>query len=124
MIGDEKNIVVVDDDDSILEMLSERLQDFIPGVIVHCYDNTELALEELEYSGDEIDLIITDYNVPELNGDGLAKKAKEFTDCPIILFSGNSSVVHSAPEELFKIAIVKDKPLQLIEEVKELLGIS
>lgn len=117
-----KEIIIVDDQHDILDIVSESIRGYDKDANIYLFDNTESALEEVSYSGENIDLIITDYNVPDLNGDGFARKAKEYTNCPIILFSGNTLVTKgSCYSDLFTKKIVKGNLSELLAIVKDLL---
>lgn len=115
-----KEVIVIDDDLEILDLIHTIIKTVDEHACIHLFDNTEMALEELEYSQDMIDLIITDYNVPELNGDGFAREAKKITDCPIILYSGSDILNDTRIDGLFinKISKGNLKGLQIqIEEI-------
>ena len=115
-----KEVIVIDDDLEILDLIHTIIKTVDEHACIHLFDNTEMALEELEYSQDMIDLIITDYNVPELNGDGFAREAKKITDCPIILYSGSDILDDTRIDGLFinKISKGNLKGLQIqIEEI-------
>ena len=80
-----KTILVVDDEESLLELTSEILKQHEFNVF--CANSGEEALEVLEQHA--IDLLITDVIMPDMDGYQLAAKVKEnFPDTNIQLVSG------------------------------------
>lgn len=77
---------MVDDDHICLELLSNLLLE-CAGIAPYCTMNGEEALEAMEEK--EFDLIITDFNMPDMNGIELAKQVKVIApNTPMILNSG------------------------------------
>lgn len=123
-MGRAKEIIVVDDDHDILDLVQTIIEDVDNTAHVHLFDNTESALEEVGYSGDDVDLIVTDFCVPKLNGDKFAARVQECTSCtcPIILFSGSSSIHHTDFGSLFTNKISKSNPTELLSTIHHLLN--
>ncbi len=69
----DKPIMVVDDDPMVLMMLKDTLEE--AGYKVATFDNAADALAELEKG--EIELVVSDHNMPELTGLDLLKKVNE-----------------------------------------------
>jgi len=78
-----KRILIVDNDETILEALAIRLQDQ-GHECVHAHSGSE-ALEIFEES--EIDLIITDLNMPGCDGIALAESVRESSNVPIVIMT-------------------------------------
>lgn len=79
-----RKVMVVDDDNTFREMLSESLRynQYSPFSVA----GSELALEELRNG--EIDAVITDIKMPGMDGIALMKKIKElYPDLPVILIT-------------------------------------
>jgi CheY-like chemotaxis protein len=86
------NILYVEDDRDILENISEILEDLCDRLITA--SNGKEALELFNHHGD-IDLIITDINMPEMNGLELISEIKNIDEnIPILITSANSDHDH------------------------------
>jgi two-component system chemotaxis response regulator CheY len=119
-----KTILAVDDSSSMRQMVSFTLKDAGYDVI-EAVDGKE-GLSKLESS--EVHMVITDLNMPNVNGIELIKKARTIEQCkfiPIVLLTTESE---DAKKKEAKTAgatgcIVKPfKPEQLISVVKKLIG--
>ena len=122
-----KKVMTVDDSASIRMMVQFTLKDL--GYEILMASNGKEALEKLtNIKMQKIDLLITDFNMPELNGVGLVKKVRELPEyrfIPIIMlttefqpekkFEGRSAGVSSWLVKPFK-------PEQLVTVVKRMLG--
>ena len=86
----DEHILIVDDDLFTREMLSEILLD--SGFIVHTALNGLDALEKYKEHPD-IKLIVSDMNMPQMNGLELIKKLRENqSDVPLIILTGNNEI--------------------------------
>lgn len=86
--GDEK-ILFVDDELPVVEAFAPSLKKL--GYRVDITTSPEAALEIIEQSPDYYDLLITDYNMPKLNGAELARQAYRLNQAmPVIICSGFS----------------------------------
>lgn len=86
-----KNIIVVDDDKDLLKLTSEVLKQ--NNYIVHAFTNANKALKALEKSA--FDLVITDIQMPTMDGFAFAKAIKETTiynNQPIIAVTGRNDL--------------------------------
>lgn len=82
---DTKRILVVDDQESMRSMLTDLL-DMMGHQTLTAAGGTE-ALERLR--DQVIDLVITDLNMPEMDGMELTKRIKSATpDVPVIVITG------------------------------------
>lgn len=83
-----QNILIVDDDEKHLDILSVILIGE-GGHEIFAVSSAIKAIEILEKKADEIDLIISDVNMPEMCGIELTKFVKQhYPDIPVILCSG------------------------------------
>ena len=83
-----KRILIVDDDPDIRLSLLTFLE--AQGYMCHEAENGHTALERLD--SQDFDLIITDYQMPKMDGLELIKKLSEYPDykgIPIIMISGS-----------------------------------
>jgi DNA-binding NtrC family response regulator len=80
-----KRILVVDDQESMREMLADLLD--MMGLESHTVGSGEEALRELDAGG--IDLVITDLNMPQMDGMELMKQVKaRHPGMPVIVITG------------------------------------
>ena len=75
-------ILVVDDTDAVLEVLFDVLS--LDHEVIVENDPEQV----MKYFDNSFDLVITDYDMPYLNGLVLSKKIKDKFDIPIIMLSG------------------------------------
>lgn len=81
-------ILLVDDNEGILYLLAEAL--IISGYSVSVAKNGSEALKKL--NSRFFDLIITDYEMPDIDGISLIKKARElFPEIEAVVITGNPS---------------------------------
>ncbi len=86
--GTEK-ILFVDDEDYLAEVGKEMLEDY--GYEVESLTSSKKALKIFQEYPDRFDLLITDYTMPDLNGEELARQIqKKRPDLPIIMCTGIS----------------------------------
>ncbi len=83
------SILVVEDDESLAEALQDTLQ--MAGYRVCMAENGLMALHLLEH--EVVDLIISDINMPKMDGHSLLKKVRlQFPDIPIILMTAYGTI--------------------------------
>ncbi len=83
------SILVLDDDEMSLVVIRDALQN--DGFDVHCYDSPAAALAE--YEAGQYDLIISDYFMPELNGDGFLKRIRNIDSrTPFVFLTANTDI--------------------------------
>lgn len=86
---DSLSILVVDDSRDMLELLRRQLNDL--GMNPFVSDNVVDGIEILEST--EIDLLITDLNMPKIGGEQLIRYASEhFQNLPILVITGYPSI--------------------------------
>lgn len=82
--GRDRNILLVDDDDRVRELLGDALQ--LYGYRVRQASSGQQALEMLD---SDVDLLLTDFAMPELNGAQMARIARERFPClPVVFLTG------------------------------------
>ncbi|PIP01828.1 MAG: response regulator [Zetaproteobacteria bacterium CG12_big_fil_rev_8_21_14_0_65_54_13] len=84
-----KQLLLVDDDQTVLDMMTEVLTDF--GHYVTSAPSARHALNLFMSAGNAFDLLITDICMPEMNGVELIKAVRAHNETlPIIAISGFS----------------------------------
>lgn len=87
---DRINVLHVDDDSALVELCSEFLERKDDRISVHTETRPSDALDYL--AAETVDCIISDYDMPELNGLELLDEVREeYPDLPFILFTGKGS---------------------------------
>ena len=96
MEQNNKRVLVVDDDPDLRYMLSARLVSV--GYKVYGAANGWEALEQLDKHS--IDVILTDFHMPEMNGFGLLSNCRvKWPGTPVVFFSGEQDdMAHEAVE--------------------------
>lgn len=85
--GNNKKILVVDDNKDVLKVLKKGLQKL--GYKVTTEDNCKAILQKFEKEYSLFDMVITDYMMPEIKGDEIAVRIKEIKkDVKVILMTG------------------------------------
>lgn len=113
-------ILIVDDEYLIADILGFALED--EGYLVEKASNGSKALEALKEK--RVQLVITDYMMPLLNGEELVRAMREdptLSELPVILMSG-AQASQGCPA-LF--AAIFDKPFdmdEMIAKVRQLLS--
>lgn len=120
--GPDKTILLADDEDSILELLTDLLESYDYKVIKAGNGAEVLKIFKKKM---HIDLMIIDRKMPEMDGAECIMKLREadYTN-PIILTSGSGSINSDAYIKKLAVQKVMTKPydfIELLEEVKLLL---
>lgn len=110
---DLKKIMVVDDTSSITFILGQYLKD--EGIQnVEIFEDPELAVENIKKNGAP-DFIITDYNMPGMNGIEFLKKVNSDRDVQaIIMTSSPTDVSFKNGEKTYEVI---EKKLGFIEKI-------
>jgi DNA-binding NtrC family response regulator len=83
-------IVLVDDDRAILEVVANFIQ-AVFAADVRCFDTPAAALHDFEMHPDECRLVITDFDMPGMNGtELLLAMRRRSPGLQAIVFSGSS----------------------------------
>jgi len=116
-----KEILVVDDDCDCLVLVRLILEQ--AGMTVHCAASGEEVLPQI--ANESFSLMITDLNMPRLNGLELARKALAIAPCmPVVLVSGDitAEIPSMAAEAgIVKILAKPFHPEELLETVRSLV---
>ena len=96
MERNNKSVLVVDDNSDLRYLLSLRLVS--AGYRVYGAANGWEALEQMEKHS--IDVILTDFHMPEMNGFGLLSVCRvKWSGIPVLFFSGEQDdIAHEAVE--------------------------
>ncbi|MDA3839328.1 MAG: response regulator [Candidatus Delongbacteria bacterium] len=112
-----KKILVIDDQPEILEILSEILE--ILGHEVHAI-TTGNDLEKI-FDSHDIDIVISDYQMPDMTGYDISKIIKEkYPSVKVYIVSGYHSVLSEEKMSKYGVSGLLDKPFKM-EELKEIL---
>jgi DNA-binding NtrC family response regulator len=110
-----EDILVVDDDSNMLCAIKRILER--EGFVAHCVESGEEAIEQIKER--TFSLMITDYNMPGLNGLELASKGLELAPrMPIIMNTGGLTPVIICLAKEIGIAKVLSKPFLMSELMK------
>lgn len=118
-----KEILLVEDEEIVRDMMREILLN--AGYDITIAGNGSEAFNICETSGKTFDLVVTDFNMPEMNGRELAEKLKTVCDSTAILFISG----YTDDEDFLKEISISDKnfiakpfsPEILVLKVKEIL---
>jgi len=117
-----EDVLVVDDDRVILELLKRMLES--EGIVTHCVSSGAEALEKITER--TFSLMITDYNMPGLDGLELARKGLEMApQMPIIMNTGDLSPNIARLAKEIGIAKVMAKPYlpgEMMESIRAVVG--
>lgn len=85
------NILLIDDEELTLELIRHMLRELHCGE-VDAYTSCSKALNRLKKSQNYFDLIISDWEVPGLNGLDFLKEVRSVEpDVPFLMVTGNSA---------------------------------
>ena len=94
--GQAMNILLIDDEDLLLEAISEHLMNLGHRVSCHLDPNQALACAYKE----NFDLVITDRAMPGMTGDRVAKSIKEYRpDLPVVMLTGFGDIMLQTGEQ-------------------------
>ncbi len=116
-----ETILFVDDEVYLADLGKEMLEDF--GYVVESMTSSRQAFELFEQNPDKFDLVMTDYTMPEMTGDELARKIHQVNPkIPIIMCTG----ISLGPETINSIELEKimKKPMgmeDMLRAIREVL---
>ncbi|MGZ6140721.1 MAG: ATP-binding protein [Myxococcaceae bacterium] len=112
--GAGERLLVVDDEPVIARVVSEQLRRL--GYHVTAVNDPEEALEVLAEDPDEFDLLLTDLQMPRMDGVELAARVGRLRpELPVVLSTGNRWSVSPATAKAAGIREIVDKPFRLEE---------
>jgi len=124
--GAGERLLVVDDEPVIARVVSEQLRRL--GYHVTAVNDPEEALELLAEEPDEFDLLLTDLQMPGMDGVELAARVGRLRpDLPVVLSTGNRWSVPASTARAAGIREIVDKPFRLEElarAVRAALGVA
>lgn len=107
-----RTVMVVDDDDDFRVILRDRLE----RMGVQCLEAENGEVARLELKKNQVDLLITDYHMPKMDGLELIDWLQQTQrDMPIIFVSGDLSVPVREKAEHAKVYAILEKPCSLSE---------
>ncbi len=107
----EPSILIVDDDSDVLEMADYFFKE--AGVEAHCVESGSRALEKIQEKSFAV--MLTDFNMPGMNGLELAEKVREIApQIRIIMATGHPSQELSDLAVKAGIVTVLAKPLNMV----------
>lgn len=108
----KKRVLIVDDEDFLRNFVNEFLTD--NGCECFEAENGIKALEFLKQNPTGVDLVITDFTMPELNGIELIEKIrKDWPYLPVILSSGNLDLALDKDYKHLNIDAILVKPYEI-----------
>ncbi len=112
--GAGRQVVYVDDYEAMVAMVGAVLEG--QGYQVRGFDRSTDALDYLRGHAQEVDLLITDYNMPEMSGLDLTHAARALRpDLPVIVASGHLSADLRAGAAAAGVDCLFDKPAGIDE---------
>ena len=126
-----KKVILVDDSKTILATAQMALEDLVGsgGVELVTYQNPAELLDLLLGGGENFDMLISDINMPQMNGLDLAASLKadeRFKNKPILILTTESSPAMKTRGKEIGVTGWMVKPFsddKLIKAVKMVLGI-
>ena len=112
--GAGERLLVVDDEPVIARVVSEQLRRL--GYLVTSVNDPEEALELVAEDPDDFDLLLTDLQMPRMDGVELAARvARLRPELPVVLSTGNRWSVPASTARAAGIREIVDKPFRIEE---------
>ena len=124
-MSERKTILIVDDDEGLRTLMSERLENDNFNTVVAA--NGLHAFQILTSHKKEVDLMICDVNMPGLSGVQLVEKineVKEIRPFPVIMLSANRNrdvIIRSAKTGVVEYLLKPFKYPEILEKIKKIL---
>jgi len=115
-------VLLLDDNESITFVMKQLLDK--SGFTTVVFNDPMEAVEYFKLNHDEIDIIITDYSIPGMEGTDIIRQFKDIKNVPLIIFTGHSYIAFENEKELGMVDGVLYKPtspINVINKVIELL---
>lgn len=107
-----EHLMVVDDDPTVLEMEKKALSKL--GYMVSAYISSVDAYKAFKETPGNYDMVITDYTMPNLTGEALARKINHVKkETPIIMLTGFSAKINPGNAKKIGIKAYVSKPVIL-----------
>jgi len=116
-----KKVLVVDDSETMRMFLFFQLIKLLPGVQLMDAENGLDAIEKLKQQ--DVDLILTDMNMPELDGAGVIRTVRQLfkKDTPIIIITSRGENLERERGLALGANGYLTKPLDILEFRKKIL---
>ena len=108
------NVLVIEDELLLLELLEHYLTRYCDCVVTTAEDGQK-GLDLFNKSPNNYELVITDINLPKLDGLSLVNRISEVDNIPIICITGHSDLETDAKVSGLNIVSVLTKPFELKE---------
>ncbi len=106
----DSTVLVVDDDKSILNILGKMIQTI--GYSVKTFENPEVALSFVRNNRAAVNLLVTDYVMPEMTGTELIKAVKDLKSLiATIIITGEPGAIDSEAIKALDVDNVIAKPI-------------
>ncbi|HEY3762791.1 MAG TPA: response regulator [Verrucomicrobiae bacterium] len=117
--------MLVDDDENILAFMREIISRF-GGIETECYDSPYKALAAFAASPKDYELVITDLEMPGMDGIELCHRLIELSpDAKVLLSTGGETVSkESATREGFIGLLHKPFPFQEVQKIMDDMGLA
>lgn len=107
-------VLVVDDERPILRLLKQYLSEYCDCEVTTAEDGQK-GFDLYNKSPHHYELVITDINLPKLDGLSLVNRIKDVDNVPIICITGHSDLEEDAKVSGLNIVKVLTKPFELKE---------
>ena len=87
-----KKILIVDDTDEVRDLNRDIFDTIFAGAEIITAVNGEEGLKAFQANPD-IDMVVTDLDMPKMNGEQMARAIRAERDVPVVLISGNNNEV-------------------------------
>ena len=109
--------LVVDDEADLVEDLVSLIKEDLPESTIH---STTSSLEAIDFCKANVyDIILSDFKMPELNGDQMVLKIRELENDNAIILSAHGEIPDVSLKEI-KHVMIMNKPLQRDEYRKNI----
>ena len=120
MNSDKHHIFIIDDDQNVCNMICKDLEQY--GINATCFTNGEDCFRELESK--RCDLLITDLNMPGINGIELMKKVKCLIPyLPIIIITGHGDIPTAVSAIKYGAEGFYAKPLEIEKFIQKIRSV-
>ena len=120
----KKRILIVDDDDSVRGLMRDLIGNPSHGLDVSTVSSAAEALAVVQ--NQSFDLMITDYNMPQMNGEELSRRLRELGySFPIVMVTGSLLVEDQLEALSCGINVIVPKPFDpeaLVDVVRNLVN--
>ena len=106
-------VLYIDDEPLQLRVTKQFVEELDESIVIEAANSPKEVLRLIDI--DHFDCILSDYQMPEVNGIELAQKIREKSDVPIIMISSIATSEHAADfpdDERVPIAAWISKPIQ------------